>query len=115
MPGNIPTGPPYVAIPNAYNWSQILSSCCGNTTTTFPPDNNCYVVCQIGNGDAPAVVEDCVSLGVRRMNQSMGISVTKDKKSGARSLGVEMDWRRGGKLGWVVLGVAFVGAVCGLL
>ncbi|KAF2447998.1 hypothetical protein P171DRAFT_429585 [Karstenula rhodostoma CBS 690.94] len=125
-PGNIssipayrPTTEPYVAIPNAYNWSSLLQYCCGSdhpVATWGEPgdDDKCYLYCNVTvtENHKVDIVRECVRNAIWKQNQTLRITTSSEDATAAAGAGRLEVWR-GGVMGWVVLGIGLVGAVCG--
>ncbi|KAK7186589.1 hypothetical protein DPSP01_001993 [Paraphaeosphaeria sporulosa] len=118
IPAYRPTPEAYVAIPNAYNWSSLLQSCCGSDSLVTrwgePGDEDrCYLYCNVTvtENHSANSVRQCVRNAILKQDQFVRVTKSTEEKSGAVG---RLEWR-GGLVGWVVLGVWVVGAVCGVL
>jgi hypothetical protein len=114
-----PTTTNWFAMRSVPNFTNAMSACCAPVATfglgVSNEPNDCYVYCNI---TAPATidsVQDCVKRQIGDFNRSYGWMTSPKDKSDKEGAAGMIDARKGGMIGYLVLGFGFVGAVWGLL
>ena len=115
-PSGQPSKIPWVAVPNYQTCPSILASCCGGNPvaewdTLDPAKKNCYVYCNVtAPGQTYQSVSSCFGDAQREKKQDCGVWTQGAGRSSDAS-----QFGKGGVMGFVVMGVAFVGCVWGML